>query len=57
MNRSEQLKAERNTVSKKIAEINRNKEDASADFQKMRAVGLEIKELYDKVDEFTEKKE
>ncbi len=57
LNRSEQLKAERNTVSKKIAEIKRNKEDASAAVQKMRAVGQEIKELDDKVAELTEKQE
>ena len=55
LNRSEQLKAERNTVSKKIAEIKRNKEDASAAVQKMRAVGQEIKELDDKVAKLTEK--
>ena len=57
LNRSEQLKAERNTVSKKIAEIKRNKEDASVAVQKMRAVGQEIKELDDKVAELTEKQE
>ena len=57
LNRSEQLKAERNTVSKKIAEIKRNKEDASAAVQKMREVGQEIKELDDKVTELTEKQE
>ena len=57
LNRSEQLKAERNTVSKRIAEIKRNKEDASAAVQKMRAVGQEIKELDDKVAELTEKQE
>ena len=57
LNRSEQLKAERNTVSKEIAEIKRNKEDASAAVQKMRAVGQEIKELDDKVAELTEKQE
>ena len=57
LNRSEQLKAERNTVSKKIAEIKRNKEDASAAVQKMREVGQEIKELDDKVAELTEKQE
>ncbi|WP_338207190.1 serine--tRNA ligase [Lactobacillus juensis] len=55
LNRSEQLKAERNTVSKKIAEIKRNKEDASAAVQKMREVGQEIKEHDDKVTELTEK--
>ncbi|NUE97978.1 serine--tRNA ligase [Lactobacillus melliventris] len=55
LNRSEQLKAERNTVSKEIAEIKRNKEDASAAVQKMREVGQEIKELDDKVAELTEK--
>ena len=57
LNRSEQLKAERNTVSKKIAEIKRNKEDASAAVQKMREVGQEIKELDNKVAELTEKQE
>ena len=57
LNRSEQLKAERNTVSKKIAEIKRNKEDASAAVQKMREVGQEIKELDDKVAELTEKQD
>ena len=57
LNRSEQLKAERNTVSKKIAEIKRNKEDASAEVQKMREVGQEIKELDDKVAELTEKQD
>lgn len=55
LNRSEQLKAERNTVSKEIAEIKRNKEDASAAVQKMREVGQEIKELDDKVAKLTEK--
>ena len=57
LNRSEQLKAERNTVSKEIAAIKRNKEDASAAVQKMREVGQEIKELDDKVAELTEKQE
>ena len=55
LNRSEQLKAERNTVSKEIAAIKRNKEDASAAVQKMREVGQEIKELDEKVAELTEK--
>ena len=55
LNRSEQLKAERNKVSKEIAEIKRNKEDASAAVQKMREVGQEIKELDEKVAELTEK--
>ena len=55
LNRSEQLKAERNTVSKEIAAIKRNKEDASAAVQKMREVGQEIKELDDKVAKLTEK--
>lgn len=55
LNHSEQLKAERNTVSKEIAEIKRNKEDASAAVQKMRDVGQEIKELDDKVAKLTEK--
>lgn len=55
LNRSEQLKAERNTVSKEIAEIKRNKEDASAAVQKMREVGQEIKELDDKVAKLTKK--
>ena len=57
LNRSEQLKAERNSVSKKIAEFKRNKEDASAAVQKMREVGQEIKELDDKVAELTEKQD
>ena len=55
LNRSEQLKAERNKVSKEIAEIKRNKEDASTAVQKMREVGQEIKELDEKVAELTEK--
>ena len=55
LNRSEQLKAERNTVSKEIAAIKRNKEDASAAVQKMREVGQKIKELDDKVAKLTEK--
>ncbi|WP_294756136.1 serine--tRNA ligase [uncultured Lactobacillus sp.] len=55
LNRSEQLKAERNTVSKEIAAIKRNKEDTSAAVQKMREVGQEIKELDDKVAKLTEK--
>ncbi len=55
LNHSEQLKAERNKVSKEIAEIKRNKEDASAAVQKMREVGQEIKELDEKVAELTEK--
>ena len=55
LNRSEQLKAQRNKVSKEIAEIKRNKEDASTAVQKMREVGQEIKELDEKVAELTEK--
>ena len=55
LNRSEQLKAERNKVSKEIAEIKRNKQDAPAAVQKMREVGQEIKELDEKVAELTEK--
>ena len=55
LNHSEQLKAERNKVSKEIAEIKRNKQDASAAVQKMREVGQEIKELDEKVAELTEK--
>ena len=55
LNRSEQLKAQRNKVSKEIAEIKRNKQDASAAVQKMREVGQEIKELDEKVAELTEK--
>ena len=55
LNRSEQLKAERNKVSKEIAEIKRNKQGASAAVQKMREVGQEIKELDEKVAELTEK--
>ncbi|MBI0109544.1 serine--tRNA ligase [Lactobacillus sp. W8093] len=55
LNRSEQLKAERNKVSKEIAEIKRNKQDASTAVQKMREVGQEIKELDEKVAELTEK--
>ena len=55
LNHSEQLKAERNKVSKEIAEIKRNKQDAPAAVQKMREVGQEIKELDEKVAELTEK--
>lgn len=55
LSRSEQLKAERNKVSKDIAEAKRNKEDASEAIAKMRAVGQEIKELDEKVDDLTKK--
>ncbi|MBI0022952.1 serine--tRNA ligase [Lactobacillus sp. W8172] len=55
LNRSEQLKAERNKVSKEIAEKKRNKEDATPAIEKMREVGQEIKELDEKVADLTEK--
>jgi len=45
MSKSEALKAERNETSKMIASKQRAKEDASADIQRMRAVGDEIKGL------------
>ena len=45
MSKSEALKAERNETSKMIASKQRVKEDASADIQRMRAVGDEIKGL------------
>jgi len=45
MSKSEALKAERNETSKMIASKQRAKEDASADIQRMRAVGDDIKRL------------
>lgn len=55
LSRSEQLKAERNKVSKEIAEAKRNKQDASDAIAKMRQVGQEIKDLDEKVRKLTEK--
>ncbi|WP_040928962.1 serine--tRNA ligase [Nosocomiicoccus massiliensis] len=42
---TEELKAERNTVSQNIAEKKRNKEDADADIQAMQEVGKRISEI------------
>ena len=42
---TEELKAERNTVSQNIAEKKRNKEDANADIQAMQEVGKRISEI------------
>lgn len=55
LSRSEQLKSERNKVSKEIAETKRNKQDASDAIAKMRQVGQEIKDLDEKVKKLTEK--
>ena len=55
LSRSEQLKSERNKVSKEIAETKRNKQDASDAIEKMRQVGQEIKDLDEKVKKLTEK--
>ncbi|MDF7683039.1 serine--tRNA ligase [Lactobacillus sp. ESL0679] len=55
LNQSEQLKAKRNDVSKKIAQAKRNKEDASSVITEMREVGSEIKDLDNKVSELTDK--
>lgn len=55
LSRSEQLKSERNKVSKEIAETKRNKQDASDAIAKMRQVGQEIKDLDEKIKKLTEK--
>lgn len=41
----EQLKAERNAVSEQIAKMKREKQDASAEIERMREVGQRIKEM------------
>lgn len=53
----ENLKAERNEVSKKIAAAKREKADASEAIANMREVGAKIKELDKEVDELQEKQE
>ena len=55
LSRSEQLKSERNKVSKEIAETKRNKQDASDAIANMRQVGQEIKDLDEKIKKLTEK--
>ena len=57
MVQSEQLKAERNEVSKKIAEAKRNKQDATDAIVRMREVGAEIKDLDSKIAELTDKQQ
>ncbi|CCI84257.1 seryl-tRNA synthetase [Lactobacillus pasteurii DSM 23907 = CRBIP 24.76] len=57
MVQSEQLKAERNDVSKKIAEAKRNKQDAADAIARMREVGAEIKDLDSRIAELTDKQQ
>ncbi|WP_396583614.1 serine--tRNA ligase [Lactobacillus delbrueckii] len=57
MVKCENLKAERNEVSKKIAAAKREKADASEAIANMREVGVKIKELDQEVDELQEKQE
>jgi len=45
LNKAETLKAERNTVSQKIAALKKRKEDAGGHIEAMRRVGTEIKQL------------
>ena len=54
---AENLKAERNEVSKKIAAAKREKADASEAIANMREVGAKIKKLDQEVDELQEKQE
>ena len=57
MVKCENLKAERNEVSKKSAAAKREKADASEAIANMREVGVKIKELDQEVDELQEKQE
>src|SRR5699024_9060841 len=54
LNRTEELKRQRNDVSGQIAQAKRNKEDASAAIAKMREVGQEIKKLDEQANEAVE---
>lgn len=53
--KTEELKAKRNEVSAAIAQMKRNKEDASDQIAAMRSVGQEISQLDKKVNELDEK--
>jgi seryl-tRNA synthetase len=53
--KTEELKAKRNEVSAAIAQMKRNKEDASDQIAAMRSVGQEISQLDKKVSELDEK--
>ncbi|BDR60015.1 serine--tRNA ligase [Lactobacillus xylocopicola] len=55
LKRSEELKAQRNQVSKQIAAAKRNQEDAGHAITEMREVGTQIKDLDDQVNELTNK--
>ena len=57
MVKCENLKAERNEVSKTLAAAKREKADASEAIANMREVGVKIKELDQEVDELQEKQE
>ena len=57
LNESEQLKAERNNVSKKIGEAKRNKEDASDAIKSMKEVSNKIKDLDNEIRDLSEKQE
>jgi seryl-tRNA synthetase len=51
----EQLKAERNSVSDQIAKMKRDKQDATAEIERMRAVSQRIKEMDTELGEFDSK--
>lgn len=51
----EQLKAERNSVSDQIARMKRDKQDATAEIERMRAVSQRIKEMDTELGEFDSK--
>lgn len=55
LTKSEQLKAERNNVSKKIGEAKRNKEDASAAIKSMQEVSAQIKKLDEEIRDLADK--
>lgn len=55
LTKSEQLKSERNNVSKKIGEAKRNKEDASDAIKAMQEVSAQIKKLDEEIRELDEK--
>lgn len=55
--KTEVLKAKRNDVSKEIAQLKRDKQDADAMIKEMRAVGDEIKTIDDELKELDEKLE
>ncbi|ARD07149.1 serine--tRNA ligase [Lactobacillus amylolyticus] len=57
LKQSEQLKAERNEVSKKIGEAKRNKEDASDAIKYMKEVSSKIKDLDNEIRDLSEKQE